>query len=38
MKRYRFEAPLQRSTGWGVFVFFPHYTPTVEWIRAEAKA
>jgi hypothetical protein len=26
MKRYRFEAALQRSTGWGAFVFFPHDT------------
>ncbi len=28
MKRYRFEAALQRSTGWGAFVFFPHDTQT----------
>jgi hypothetical protein len=26
MKRYRFEAAIQRSTGWGAFVFFPHDT------------
>jgi hypothetical protein len=24
MKRYRFEAAIQRSTGWGAFVLFPH--------------
>ncbi len=24
MKRYRFEAAIQRSQGWGAFVFFPH--------------
>lgn len=24
MKRYRFSAAIQRSTGWGAFVFFPH--------------
>jgi hypothetical protein len=24
MKRYRFEAAIQRSTGWGAFVIFPH--------------
>jgi hypothetical protein len=28
MKRYRFEAAIQRSTGWGAFVFFPHDTQT----------
>jgi hypothetical protein len=28
MKRYRFEAALQRSTGWGAFVYFPHDTQT----------
>jgi hypothetical protein len=28
MKRYRFETALQRSTGWGAFVFFPHNTQT----------
>jgi len=28
MKRYRFEAALQRSTGWGAFVLFPHDTQT----------
>ena len=26
MKRYRFEAAIQRSTGWGAFVLFPHDT------------
>jgi hypothetical protein len=26
MKRYRFEAAIQRSTGWGAFVHFPHDT------------
>jgi len=26
MKHYRFEAAIQRSTGWGGFVFFPHDT------------
>ena len=26
MKRYRFEAALQRSTGWGAWVIFPHST------------
>ena len=26
MKRYKFEAAIQRSTGWGAFVFFPHNT------------
>jgi hypothetical protein len=26
MKRYRFKAAIQRSTGWGAFVFFPHDT------------
>jgi hypothetical protein len=26
MKRYRFEAAIQRSTGWGAFIFFPHDT------------
>jgi len=26
MKRYRFEAAIQRSAGWGAFVFFPHDT------------
>jgi D-alanine-D-alanine ligase-like ATP-grasp enzyme len=26
MKRYRFEAALQRSHGWGAFVIFPHST------------
>jgi bifunctional DNA-binding transcriptional regulator/antitoxin component of YhaV-PrlF toxin-antitoxin module len=26
MKRYRFETALQRSTGWGAFVLFPHDT------------
>ena len=26
MKHYRFEAAIQRSTGWGAFVFFPHDT------------
>jgi hypothetical protein len=26
MKRYRFEAAIQRSTGWGAYVFFPHDT------------
>ena len=24
MKRYRFETSIQRSTGWGAFVIFPH--------------
>ncbi len=24
MRRYRFEAAIQRSTGWGAFVLFPH--------------
>jgi hypothetical protein len=24
MKRYRFDAAIQRSTGWGAFVLFPH--------------
>jgi hypothetical protein len=28
MKWYRFEAAIQRSTGWGAFVFFPHDTQT----------
>ena len=32
MKRYRFEAAIQRSTGWGAFVLFPHDT-TVEFHR-----
>ena len=32
MKRYRFEAALQRSTGWGAFVLFPHDT-TAEFHR-----
>ena len=26
MKRYRFEAAIQHSTGWGAFVLFPHDT------------
>jgi hypothetical protein len=26
MRRYRFEAPIQRSTGWGAFILFPHDT------------
>jgi hypothetical protein len=28
MKRYRFEAAIQRSTGWGAFVLFPHDATT----------
>jgi Domain of unknown function (DUF1905)/Bacteriocin-protection, YdeI or OmpD-Associated len=32
MKRYKFEAAIQRSTGWGAFVLFPHDT-TVEFDR-----
>jgi hypothetical protein len=28
MKRYRFEAAIQPSTGWGAYVFFPHNTQT----------
>jgi hypothetical protein len=28
MKRYRFEAAIQRSTGWGAFVLFPHDVKT----------
>ena len=28
MKRYRFEAAIQPSTGWGAFVLFPHDTKT----------
>jgi len=26
MKRYRFEAAIQRSSGWGAYVLFPHDT------------
>lgn len=26
MRRYRFKAAIQRSTGWGAFVLFPHDT------------
>ena len=26
MRRYRFEVAIQRSTGWGAFVLFPHDT------------
>ena len=32
MRRYRFEAAIQRSTGWGAFVLFPHDT-TAEFHR-----
>ncbi|HEX4155278.1 MAG TPA: YdeI/OmpD-associated family protein [Acidobacteriaceae bacterium] len=28
MRRYTFEAAIQRSTGWGAFVLFPHDTQT----------
>ena len=28
MKRYKFSAIIQRSSGWGAFVIFPHDVPT----------
>jgi hypothetical protein len=33
MKRYKFEAAIQRSAGWGAFVFFPHDTQTAFGIK-----
>jgi len=33
MEHYKFEAAIQRSTGWGAFVFFPHDTQTAFGIK-----